>query len=172
MTTTNESRKGSKTMTEERFRQTGFYEKISYSTFKKCDCTECAREDCIHREAYRRLPLEVGGLSLCPNLKGKNKLNSKENKRNYKFFREDKEMKDEATLKFIADVLDTYLSLVDETDRDVYFNSDTITPIMQILKAYSEDNNKNRGCACEEACDTKERANKEAKGCNTGSSTC
>lgn len=33
----------------------------------KCyDCTTCQRPDCIHREAYRRLPQEIGGLDLCP----------------------------------------------------------------------------------------------------------
>ena len=29
-------------------------------------CWACVREGCIHREAYRRLPKEVGGLGLCP----------------------------------------------------------------------------------------------------------
>ena len=28
------------------------------------------KEDCIHRDAYRRLPEIDGGLGLCPNLKG------------------------------------------------------------------------------------------------------
>lgn len=33
----------------------------------KCyDCRSCTRQDCIHREAFRRLPLEEGGLGLCP----------------------------------------------------------------------------------------------------------
>lgn len=28
------------------------------------------KEDCIHRNAYRRVPEIDGGLGLCPNLKG------------------------------------------------------------------------------------------------------
>lgn len=33
----------------------------------KCyDCPTCTRPDCIHRDAYRRLPRNVGGLDLCP----------------------------------------------------------------------------------------------------------
>lgn len=33
----------------------------------KCyDCHTCTRPDCIHFDAYRRLPVEVGGLGLCP----------------------------------------------------------------------------------------------------------
>ena len=56
-------------MTEERFKQTSYYGKISYETFKKCNCSECDRENCIHREAFRRMPVEVGGLGLCPTLK-------------------------------------------------------------------------------------------------------
>ena len=38
----------------------------------KCDCSTCDYEPCIHREAYRRLPVEVGGLGLCFRLKGWN----------------------------------------------------------------------------------------------------
>lgn len=34
---------------------------------EKCyDCRSCTRPDCIHRDAFRRLPLEEGGLGLCP----------------------------------------------------------------------------------------------------------
>ena len=40
------------------------YERLS----TKCYCPECEKENCIHREAYRRLPEKVGGLGLCPNL--------------------------------------------------------------------------------------------------------
>lgn len=54
-------------MTEERFKQTSY--KISYEEYKKCCCHRCMKEDCIHRDAYRRLPEIDGGLGLCPNLK-------------------------------------------------------------------------------------------------------
>ena len=37
--------------------------------YTECNCCRCEREECIHREAYRRLPQEIGGLGLCPNLK-------------------------------------------------------------------------------------------------------
>lgn len=43
--------------------------KMSYEEYKKCYCPDCERENCIHRDAYRRLPEIDGGLSLCPNLK-------------------------------------------------------------------------------------------------------
>ena len=40
------------------------------SDFPECDCSKCQYQDgCIHREAYRRLPEEIGGLGLCKNLK-------------------------------------------------------------------------------------------------------
>lgn len=40
------------------------------SDFIECDCSKCQRkDDCIHRDAYRRLPEEIGGLGLCKNLK-------------------------------------------------------------------------------------------------------
>lgn len=55
-------------MTRERFEQTNYNGKITYETYKKCDCTECKRE-CIHKDSYRRMPKEVGGLGECPNLK-------------------------------------------------------------------------------------------------------
>ena len=55
-------------MTEERFKETNY--KMSHEEYKKCDCTECDQEDCIHRNAYRRVPEIDGGLGLCPNLKG------------------------------------------------------------------------------------------------------
>lgn len=44
--------------------------KMSYEEYKKCYCPECKREECSHREAYRRVPRIDGGLGLCPNLKG------------------------------------------------------------------------------------------------------
>ena len=55
-------------MTEERFAETNW--KMSYEEYQKCCCSECDKEDCIHRDAYRRLPEIDGGLGLCPNLKG------------------------------------------------------------------------------------------------------
>lgn len=35
-------------------------------TTKCYDCRNCTRPDCIHRDAFRRLPREEGGLGLCP----------------------------------------------------------------------------------------------------------
>lgn len=35
-----------------------------------CKCSNCKYEPCAHREAYRRLPVEIGGLGLCPRLRG------------------------------------------------------------------------------------------------------
>lgn len=32
------------------------------------NCSDCKNTECIHRQAYRRLPTSVGGLGLCPNL--------------------------------------------------------------------------------------------------------
>lgn len=55
-------------MTEERFKETNY--KMSYEEYKKCYCHRCMKEDCIHRNTYRRLPEIDGGLGLCPNLKG------------------------------------------------------------------------------------------------------
>ena len=54
-------------MTEERFKETNY--KMSYEEYKKCCWQRCMKEDCIHRDAYRRLPEIDGGLGLCPNLK-------------------------------------------------------------------------------------------------------
>lgn len=31
-------------------------------------CPECDAENCPHRDAYRRMPVEVGGLGECPRL--------------------------------------------------------------------------------------------------------
>jgi len=34
-----------------------------------CFCPKCdLKESCIHNEAYRRMPKEIGGLALCPKL--------------------------------------------------------------------------------------------------------
>ncbi len=30
------------------------------------DCSDCARQGCIHRDAFRRLPKSKGGSGLCP----------------------------------------------------------------------------------------------------------
>lgn len=38
--------------------------------YTECDCSKC-KEICIHKDAYRRLPTEIGGLGLCKNLKNK-----------------------------------------------------------------------------------------------------
>lgn len=38
--------------------------------YTECDCSKC-KNICIHKDAYRRLPTEIGGLGLCKNLKKK-----------------------------------------------------------------------------------------------------
>lgn len=53
--------------TREWFATTNY--KMSYEEYIKCYCPECKRENCIHRDAYRRLPEIDGGLGLCQNLK-------------------------------------------------------------------------------------------------------
>lgn len=55
-------------MTKEHFENNTNW-KMSYEEFQKCDCTQCDKKDCIHRNAFRRVPVIDGGLSLCPNLK-------------------------------------------------------------------------------------------------------
>ena len=55
-------------MTEQRFQETGF--RMTYAEFSACDCTKCSRENCPHRDAYRRFPFIDGCLALCPNLRG------------------------------------------------------------------------------------------------------
>ena len=57
------------TMSKERFKLTSY--KMSYKEYKLCDCVECKRKNCIHRDAYRRLPRVDGGLGLCLNLKNR-----------------------------------------------------------------------------------------------------
>ncbi len=37
---------------------------------KTADCWKCTTEDCLHREAFRRHPREIGGLDLCPGFQG------------------------------------------------------------------------------------------------------
>lgn len=59
-------------MTEERFKETAY--KMSYEEYKKCYCSECdKKESCIHKDAFRRLPVIDGGLGLCSNLKREQK---------------------------------------------------------------------------------------------------
>lgn len=55
-------------MTREQFKNNTSW-KMSYEEFQKCDCTHCDKENCVHRNAYRRVPVIDGGLELCPNLK-------------------------------------------------------------------------------------------------------
>lgn len=58
--------KGIKMTREEFEKKTGW--RMSYEEFLRCDCTTCTREQCVHRDAYRRVPKIDGGLGLCPNL--------------------------------------------------------------------------------------------------------
>lgn len=44
--------------------------KMSYAEYVACCCERCTRENCPHRDAFRRVPLADGGLALCPNLRG------------------------------------------------------------------------------------------------------
>lgn len=55
-------------ITIEQFKENTNY-KMTYEDFQKCDCTNCNKKDCVHRGAYRRMPVIDGGLGLCPNLK-------------------------------------------------------------------------------------------------------
>ena len=54
-------------MTREQFENNTNW-KMSYEEYQKCNCTQCSNKDCIHRNAYRRVPRIDGGLGLCPNL--------------------------------------------------------------------------------------------------------
>lgn len=42
--------------------------KMSFEEYQKCDCTKCDNKNCVHRDAYRRVPEIDGGLGLCPKL--------------------------------------------------------------------------------------------------------
>ena len=42
--------------------------KMTFEEFQKCNCTQCDKENCVHRGAFRRVPRIDGGLGLCPNL--------------------------------------------------------------------------------------------------------
>ena len=55
------------TMTREHFENNTAW-KMTYEEFQKCDCTQCDKENCEHRGAFRRVPRIDGGLGLCPNL--------------------------------------------------------------------------------------------------------
>lgn len=57
-------------MTKEKFEKSGW--KMTFDEFNKCDCPNCNKKDCMHRDAYRRVPRIDGGLGLCPNLKAEN----------------------------------------------------------------------------------------------------
>lgn len=63
-------------MTKKEFEERTNY-RMSYAEYKACYCPECNNLNCIHREAFRRVPKIDGGLGLCPNLeklkKGKKK---------------------------------------------------------------------------------------------------
>ena len=43
--------------------------KMSYAEYVACCCERCHRDNCPHRDAFRRVPFVDGGLALCPNLK-------------------------------------------------------------------------------------------------------
>jgi len=53
-------------LNQEDFKKTGW--NMSYEDYRKCHCPECSRENCKHRDAYRRVPRIDGGLGLCPKL--------------------------------------------------------------------------------------------------------
>ena len=55
-------------MTREHFENNTNW-KMTYEEYQKCDFTHCDNKDCIHRGAFRRVPVVDGGLGLCPNLK-------------------------------------------------------------------------------------------------------
>ena len=61
-------KEGIKDMTKEHFENNTNW-KMTFEEFQKCDCTHCNKKDCIHRNAFRRVPVIDGGLGLCPNLK-------------------------------------------------------------------------------------------------------
>lgn len=38
------------------------------SDYPECNCSKCQqKENCIHKDAYRRLPYEIGGLGFVRN---------------------------------------------------------------------------------------------------------
>lgn len=54
-------------MTREEFENNTSWN-MTYEEFEKCNCSKCKEKNCIHREAYRRVPRCDSGLGLCPNL--------------------------------------------------------------------------------------------------------
>ena len=43
---------------------------MTKETKEKCNCAICKHSNnCPHKDSFRRLPKEVGGLGLCKNLK-------------------------------------------------------------------------------------------------------
>ena len=55
-------------MTKTEFENSGW--KCSYEEYIACYCPKCdKRDECIHRDAFRRVPEVDGGLGLCPRLK-------------------------------------------------------------------------------------------------------
>lgn len=57
-----------KTMTREQFENNTNW-KMTFEEYQKCDCMHYDKKDCIHRNAFRRVPVIDGGLGLCPKLK-------------------------------------------------------------------------------------------------------
>ncbi len=55
-------------ITEQEFKNNTNW-KMSYEEYKKCYCPECSRNECPHRNSFRRVPRIDGGLGLCSNLK-------------------------------------------------------------------------------------------------------
>ena len=56
-------------MSREQFANTGWI--MTYEQYQRCCCSECdLKAECIHRDAYRRIPFVDGGMEMCPRLKG------------------------------------------------------------------------------------------------------
>lgn len=53
-------------LTREEFAKTKW--NSSYEEYQKFYCPDCKNVECIHRDAFRRVPEIDGGLGLCPNL--------------------------------------------------------------------------------------------------------
>ena len=56
-------------MTREQFENNTSW-KMSFEEYQKCYCPNCNKENCQHRNTFRRVPEIDGGLGLCPNLSG------------------------------------------------------------------------------------------------------
>lgn len=48
----------------------------TFEEYKLFQCSECSKENCPHREAYRRVPMIDGGLALCPRLAERKRKNT------------------------------------------------------------------------------------------------